>query len=91
MNEILKKRIVDMTLMEVMEATNLVEISKNPTLDIDDVCKILKKPRRTIYALINNKIFPDDLIIGGYENRKQKKKILFNTSKVIEWLFWLEK
>ena len=32
MNEILNKRMADMTLREVMEATNLVEISKNPTL-----------------------------------------------------------
>ena len=43
-----------MTLREVMEATNLVEISKNPTLDIDDLSKILKKPRRRIYALLYN-------------------------------------
>lgn len=75
-----------MTLREVMEATNLVEISKSPTLDIDDLCKILKKPRRRIYALVDNEILPNELIVGGKENRKQKNKLLFHTDKVLEWL-----
>lgn len=86
MNELLNKRMADMTLIEVMEATNLVEISKNPTLDIDDLSKILKKPRRRIYALVDNEIFPSELIVGGKENRKQKNKLLFHTDKVLEWL-----
>ena len=86
MNEILNKRMADMTLIEVMEATNLVEISKNPTLDIDDLSKILKKPRRRIYALVDNEILPSELIVGGKENRKQKNKLIFHTDKVLEWL-----
>lgn len=76
----------DMTLLDVMEASNLVEISKSLTLSVDELCKVLKKPRRRIYALIDNKLLPEELIVGGYENRKQNNKILFHTHKVIEWL-----
>lgn len=76
----------DMTLLEVMEASNLVEISKSLTLSVDELCKVLKKPRRRIYALIDNRILPEELVVGGYESRKQNNKILFHTHKVIEWL-----
>lgn len=86
MNEILKRRMADMTLLEVMEASNLVEISKSLTLSVDELCKVLKKPRRRIYALIDNRILPEELVVGGYESRKQNNKILFHTHKVIEWL-----
>lgn len=86
MNEILKRRMADMTLLEVMEASNLVEISKSLTLSVDELCKVLKKPRRRIYALIDHRILPEELVVGGYESRKQNNKILFHTHKVIEWL-----
>lgn len=86
MNELLNKRMADMTLRDVMEASHLVEIAKSLTLTLDEFCRVVGKPRRRIYSLIDNKLLPEELIVGGYENRKQKTKILFHTNKVIEWL-----
>lgn len=86
MNELLKKRMADMTLLDVMEASHLVEISKSITLSLDEFCKVVKKPRRRIYALIDNRLLPENLIIGGYESRKQNNKILFDTKEVLAWL-----
>lgn len=86
MNELLNKRMADMTLRDVMEASHLVEVSKSITLTLDEFCRITAKPRRRVYSLIDNKILPEELICGGYENRKQKTKLLFHTHKVIEWL-----
>ncbi len=75
-----------MTLRDVMEASHLVEISKSITLDLDQFCKVVGKSRRRVYQLIDNRLLPEYLLIGGYENRKQKNKLMFDTSKVIEWL-----
>lgn len=75
-----------MTLRDVMEASHLVEISKSITLDLDQFCKVVGKSRRRVYQLIDNRLLPEYLLIGGYENRKQKNKLMFDTSKVLEWL-----
>ncbi len=86
MNELLNKRMADMTLRDVMEASHLVELSKSISLTLDQFCQIIGKPRRRVYSLIDNKLLPEELIIGGYESRKQKTKLMFHTHKVIEWL-----
>lgn len=86
MNELLNKRMADMTLRDVMEASHLVEVSKSITLTLDQFCEIVGKPRRRVYSLIDNKLLPEELICGGYENRKQKTKLLFHTERVIQWL-----
>lgn len=76
----------DMTLLDVMKASNMVEIAKSITIDVDAFCKVTGKSRRRVYQLIDNRIYPEEILVGGYGNRKQKNKILFHTDKVIEWL-----
>jgi len=86
MNELLNRRMADMTLREVMEASQLVEMAKSATIDVEQFCKMSGKTKRRVYQLINNKLIPEELIIGGYESRKQKTKLMFDTEKVLKWL-----
>lgn len=86
MNELLNKRMADMTLRDVMEASHLVELAKSISITLDEFCRIIGKPRRRVYSLIDNKLLPEELIIGGYESRKQKTKLMFHTQQVLEWL-----
>lgn len=86
MEELLRKRMADLTVLDVMAASNFIEISKSITIDLESLCKVTGKSKRRIYQLINHRLFPDEMLVGGYENRRQNKKILFHTHKVIEWL-----
>lgn len=86
MNELLHKRTADMTVIQVMEATNLIHLSKKITIDLEEFCEVVGKDKSMVYRMLKNKIYPENLIVGGYGNRKQKSKILFHTDKVIEWL-----
>lgn len=86
MKEILKVRMADMLLIEVMEASHLIEMAKSATIDIEQFCKISGKTKRRVYKLVNNKLLPEEMIIGGYDNRKRNNKLMFDTEKVLKWL-----
>lgn len=86
MEELLKKRMADLTVLDIMTACNLIELSKSITIDLETLCKVTGKSKRRVYQLINNKIYPEEMLVGGYENRRQNKKLLFHTERVIEWL-----
>jgi predicted DNA-binding transcriptional regulator AlpA len=86
MEELLKKRMADLTVLDVMAATNLIESAKSLTIDLETMCKVTGNSKRRVYLLVNNKIYPEDMLVGGYSNRRQSKKLMFYTDKVIEWL-----
>jgi len=86
MNELLHKRTADMTVIQVMEAVSLIALSKKITIDLEEFCEVVGKDKSMVYRMLKNKIYPDSLIVGGYDGRKQKSKILFHTDRVIEWL-----
>lgn len=86
MNELLHKRTADMTVIQVMEASHLITLANKITIDLEEFCKVVGKDKSMVYRMLKNKIYPSGLLVGGYENRKQKTKLLFHTDKVIEWL-----
>lgn len=75
-----------MTVIEVMEATNLIHLARKITLDISEFCEITGHDKSFVYSRIKYRFFPENIIVGGYDGRKQKTKLLFHTDMVIEWL-----
>lgn len=86
MNELLHKRMADMTVIQVMESVNLITLSKKITIDLEEFCEVVGKDKSMVYRMIKNKLYPSSLLVGGYESRKQKTKLLFHTDRVLEWL-----
>lgn len=86
MNELLNKKISDLTVLELLEVTNANFLTQNPSIDVKTMSTLSGNSIRRIYKLIDNKLIPECLLLGGFENRVQKKKLLFDTEKVIEWL-----
>ena len=86
MNEILNRRCADMTVIEMFEFAELLNVVKHPTMTLEDFCKIVQKSKRRVYELLKNRIYPEDLIIGGYESMKQRKSPIFDTRQVIEYV-----
>lgn len=84
--EIGRKRTADMTLNELLVAFNRIAMVQKITLNLDEFCEVTGKNRKTVYSLLRTQFYPDDLIIGGYEGRRNKRKLLFDTQKVLEWM-----
>ncbi|KPE51260.1 hypothetical protein [Chryseobacterium indologenes] len=86
MDELLRKRTADLLVIDMMEAAYRIERVKKITLTFEEFCRVIGKDRSSIHKLLKNKLLPEGIILGGYENRKQKTKVLFDTEKVLEWL-----
>lgn len=86
MNEILKKRCADMTVLEMFEFAELLNVVRNPTMTLEEFCKIVQKSKRRVYELLKNRIYPEELIVGGYASMKQRKSPVFDTKQVIEFI-----
>ena len=86
MQEILSKRMADLTVLEVMEFTFLNSLMNSPTMTITEFCKATGKTRRRVNKLLSNRLLPESLIIGGYESRKQNTAVMFDTEEVIKYL-----
>lgn len=86
MDELLRKRTADLLVIDMMETAYRIERVKKITLTFDEFCRVIGKDRSAIHKLLKNKLLPESIILGGYENRKQKTKVLFDTEKVLEWL-----
>ncbi|WP_288447917.1 hypothetical protein [uncultured Chryseobacterium sp.] len=79
-------RTSDMTLNELLVAFNRLSMVQKITMDLSEFCEVTGKGQKEVYALLRCQYYPDELIIGGYEGRKRKKKLLFDTQKVLEWM-----
>lgn len=86
MDELLRKRSFDLMVVDMLEVAYRIERVKKITLDFPEFCRIIGKDVGTVRKLFKHRLLPENLIIGGYDNRKQKEKILFDTEKVLEWL-----
>lgn len=86
MDELLIKRSADLLVIDMLEAAYRIERVKKITLSFEEFCRVVGKDRSAIHKLLKNKLLPENVVIGGYENRKQKTKVLFDTEKVLEWL-----
>lgn len=86
MDELLIKRSADLLVIDMLETAYRIERVKKITLTLEEFCRVIGRDRSAIHKLLKNKLLPETLVIGGYENRKQKTKVLFDTEKVLEWL-----
>lgn len=86
MNELLNKRMADLTVLEVIEFAEVYAACKYPTMTMDEFCKVVNKSKRRVYNLLDNKLLPEELIVGGYESRKQRKSPIFHRNEVIAYL-----
>ncbi|QZO83943.1 hypothetical protein [Riemerella anatipestifer] len=86
MNEILHKRIADMTTFEMMESVYLIEKARSITMSIDDFAKTMGVDNRKVYKLLKGKILPEEIIRGGYDSLRQRKSPVFITEEVLKWI-----
>ncbi|WIL01307.1 hypothetical protein CRP6_000027 [Riemerella phage vB_RanS_CRP6] len=86
MNEILHKRIADMTTFEMMESAYLIEKARSITMSIDDFAKTMGVDNRKVYKLLKGKILPEEIIRGGYDSLRQRKRPVFITEEVLKWI-----
>lgn len=86
MQELLRKRTADLTVIEMLELSYLTSATRFPTLSLDEFCRASGKSRKHIVRLMANRLLREELIVGGYEGRKQKCPVRFRTDKVIEYL-----
>ncbi|MRM84779.1 hypothetical protein [Riemerella anatipestifer] len=86
MNEILHKRIADMTTFEMMESVYLIEKARSITMSIDDFAKTMGWDNRKVYKLLKGKILPEKIIRGGYDSLRQRKRPVFITEEVLKWI-----
>lgn len=86
MSEILTKKVSELTVLEVLEFGYLNYISTNLTITVNDFCRMTNANRKNVTAMLNKKEFPEDILVGGYESRKQRKTVLFHTDRVIDYL-----
>lgn len=86
MENILYKRMADLTIIEMLDFAELYNIVKFPTINLDDFCRITQKNKRQIYTMINDKEIPENLIVDGFGFRSQRKSPIFHSKAVIEWI-----
>ncbi|MDY3512734.1 hypothetical protein PG303_05835 [Riemerella anatipestifer] len=86
MNEILHKRIADMTTFEMMESAYLIEKARCITMSIDDFAKTMGWDNRKVYKLLRSKILPESIIMGGYDSLGKRKRPVFITEEVLKWI-----
>lgn len=86
MRELLNKRMADLTVIEVMEFSYLNMLASKPTIPLNDFCKVIGKDKSRVYKLIKNKLIPEEILVGGFENRTRHTPLLFHTEEVIKWL-----
>lgn len=72
--------------VDMLEIAYRVERVKKITLTFQEFCNVIGKDERDVRKIYRNKLLPEQIIIGGYRERKQKEKIMFDTEKVLEWL-----
>lgn len=76
----------DLTVEEMIQFCELYDCVRLPTMDIDQFCRFTGRTKKKVIALLNNRLLPEDLLVYGYEGRRQRITVLFYTDRVIHWL-----
>ncbi|MDY3507312.1 hypothetical protein PG587_10670, partial [Riemerella anatipestifer] len=56
------------------------------TMSIDDFAKTMGVDNRKVYKLLKGKILPEEIIRGGYDSLRQRKRPIFITEEVLKWI-----
>lgn len=87
MNEILKRRCADMTVLEILTVANLKSKAEKPYLDMAEFCEVSGMERSKVHKLLINDLSGvRSLVWGDYEGRERNRKLYFDTEKVLQWL-----
>lgn len=87
-NEILHKKIYNLTVSELLDLNEILTMQKHHTMDLSTFCKVISKSSEFVYLRIKNRLYPESMIVGGYNYRaiRKTKKPLFYTAEVIKHL-----
>ena len=86
MEDILDRKVTDLTVFESMKYAYLVSMSSKITMNLADFCEATGQDRRKVYALLKSRYYPEKLLSGGYASLKQRKSPIFITEEVLKWL-----
>lgn len=86
MQEFLNKKISELSVLEGLKYSYLVSICSNITMSLEEFCKVTGKDKRKVYTLLKNRIFPEHIIVGGYENKEKRKSPIFITKEVLNYI-----
>lgn len=86
MQEFLDKKISDLSIIEGLKYAYLVSICSHITMDLEEFCKTIGKDKRQVYKLLKNRIYPENIIMGGYNSMKQRKRPIFITKEVLNYI-----
>lgn len=86
MQEFFDKKITDLTVIEALKYAYLVSISSRITMNLDEFCKVIGKDKRSVYNYLKNRIYPEEMIMGGYDSMKQRKSPIFITEEVLNFI-----
>lgn len=87
-NDILHKKTSDLTVSELLDLNEILTLQKYPTMDLATFCKVIGKSSEFVYSRIKNRLYPESMIVGGYNYRaiRKTKSPLFFTAEVIKYL-----
>ena len=85
MEDILDRKVTDLTVFESMKYAYLVSISSKITMSLADFCEATGQDRK-VYSLLKSRYYPEKLLSGGYASLKQRKSPIFITEEVLKWL-----
>ena len=87
MDEIFNKRHADFLGKDSLRYAELYDIMRRPLIDKRELSELMRIPVHKINKMITNKIFPEELIKGGYDYRsKGMKQTLFKRELTYKWL-----
>lgn len=87
MDEIFNKRHADFLGKDSLRYAELYDIMRRPLIDKNELASLMRVDVRKINKMITNRIFPEELIRGGYEYRKKGFKLaLFKRELTYKWL-----
>ena len=86
MDKFLTKKAGDFTVADLFNFAELYWVFKYPTLTLTEFCEITQKNKRKVYAELEAKVFPDKMIVDGYDYKKKRKAPLFHSKEVLQWI-----
>lgn len=87
MDDIFNKRHADLLVKESLKYAQMYDIMKRPLIDKNELAALMRMDVSKISRMIKNKLFPEELIRGGYEYRKKGFKLaLFKRELTYKWL-----
>lgn len=86
MQEIIHKKVSDLSVLEALKYAYFVSVSTRLTITLEEFCKTIGKDKRKVYQLLRKRHYPATIIYGGYESMVQRKSPLFITKEVLKFI-----